>query len=166
MLILLYYSFVLLVFKDVLAFRPLILPAHVNSTLSSNGTLSPAPKEPHRLINMFVHPPVAVDFSGYGNPISQGSVDVCLYKALDEALNTRQHSMLTPIATRDLDYNNDNVSLNFDSLGLAIWEEWKNVLYLILGFVDKYDTREFFFATQVLCGSEWYRVGRGYLGTI
>lgn len=166
MLILLCYSLVLLASKDVLAFRPLILPARVNSTLLSNGTLSPAPKEPYRLINMFVHPPVAVDFSGYGNPISQGSVDVCLYKALDEALNTRQHSMLTPIATRDLDYNNANVTLNFDSLGLAIWEEWKNVLYLILGFVDKYDTREFFFATQVFGGRDWYRVGRGYLSTI
>lgn len=46
-----------------------------------------------------------------------------------------------------------------------IWNEWKNALYLILKFVDGFDTREFLFTVEVSDGKHWCVVGRGYLIT-
>ncbi|CAD6585398.1 MAG: hypothetical protein ASARMPRED_002145 [Alectoria sarmentosa] len=162
-------SLVLLVPKDATAFSSLIQPSldntQVNSTLISNETLSSSPKDPFRLTNLFVYPPVAVDFFGYGDPIPQATADVCLYKALDYALSTRAHKSLTPIDASDLDYTNTNVSLNFHPDGRVIWEEWKNALYLILGFVDRFDTREFLFTVELLGTKQWNHVGNGYLVT-
>lgn len=167
MLILLSFSLVLLVSKDAIAILSLMQPtlshARVNSTLPPNGTLSRAPKEPFRLLNLFVYPPVAVNFTGYGDAIPQAVADVCLYEALDDALNTRDHSLLARIDARDLGYANAKVSLSFHREGVVIWEEWKNALYLVLEFVDRFDAREFFFAVEIQRGEEWYAVGRGYL---
>ncbi|KAF6228431.1 hypothetical protein HO133_008161 [Letharia lupina] len=148
-------TLVLLVSKDAIALPPLSLIqppseiAQLNSTLSPNMTYSHGPKDPLRLVNQFVQPPIAVIFQGYGDSISRGLADVCLYKALDYALSTRDHPMLAPIDVSDLDYTSANVALNFHPDKVVIWEEWKNALYLMLEFVDEYDTREFFFALEI-----------------
>lgn len=75
-------SLMLLVPKDATAFSSLLQPsldhAQTNSTLLLNGTLSSSPKDPFRLTNLFVYPPVAVDFHGYGDPVPRATADVCL----------------------------------------------------------------------------------------
>ncbi|KAF6238888.1 hypothetical protein HO173_002760 [Letharia columbiana] len=173
-MILLYLSLVLLVSKDAIALPPLSLIqppseiAQLNSTLSPNMTHSHGPKDPLRLVNAFVQPPIAVTFQGYGDSISQGLADVCLCKALDYALSTRDHPSLAPIDVSDLDYTSANVALNFHPDKVVIWEEWKNALYLMLKFVDEYETREFLFALEVDGGTrreDWDVVGWGYLIT-
>lgn len=155
--------------KGAVAVLSLVQPsfdsAQVNSSLLPNGTLKPAPKEPFKLTNMYAYPPVAVNFGGYGDSISRGAADVCVYKALDHALNTHDHSLLVPIDASDLDYTNAKVSLNFHPGGVVIWEEWKNALYLLLKFVDDFDTREFLFTMELFGGMEWDFVGTGYLVT-
>lgn len=88
---------------------------------------------------------------------------MCLYQALDYAFSTRHHGSLDPIFASDLDYTVSNVSLNFHPTAAVIWEEWKNALYLILRFVDEFETREFFFTVEIFFGMEWYLVGKGYL---
>lgn len=167
MLLILYFSLLLLVSKDALALLSLLQPplssARVNSTQLPNGTLSRAAKEPFRLLNLFVFPPVAVNFTGYGDYIPRAIADVCLYEALDYALSTRDHSSVARIDASDLDYTNSHVSLNFHRDGVVIWEEWKNALYLILEFVDRFDTREFFFVVEIKDDEDWWTVGKGYL---
>lgn len=172
MVIILFLGLLLLVSKDAIAVLSLIQPpfdsARVNSNswLLPNGTLKPAPKEPFRLENNYVHPPIAVGFDGYGDRISRATANVCLFQALDYALSTHDHTSLAPIDASDLDYTSAHVALNFHPLGLVIWEEWKNALYLMLKFVDKFDTREFFFAVEVhKASADWYVVGNGYLIT-
>ena len=169
MVVSIFFSLMFLFSKDAVAalslFQPSFDSAQVNSSLLPNGTLKPAPKEPFRLENLYAYPPVAVNFAGYGDSIPQGTADVCVYKALDHALNTSSHSLLTPIDARDLDYTNAKVSMNFHPSGVVIWEEWKNALYLLLKFVDDFDTREFFFTMQIRGGLGWVGVGKGYLIT-
>lgn len=172
----LFVSLMLLASKNAIAALSLIQPsidsAQINSTLLPAGTLSPpknpnpAPEEPFTMTNVFVHPPIAVIFQGYGDAISRATANVCLHRALDHALSTRDHTPLTPIAASDLDYTNANVSLNFHPIGLVIWEEWKNALYLMLEFVGGYDTREYLFVLEVFgWGGKWDVVGQGSLIT-
>ena len=167
MLLGLSFSLLLLVSKDAVALLSLVQPpvssAPVNSTQLPNGTLSPAAVQPFRLVNLFVLPPVAINFTGYGDSVPRAIADVCLYEALDHALNTRDHSSLAVIDAHHLDYTRDHVALNFRPGGRVIWNEWKNVLYLILEFVNRFDTKEFFFAMEVKDDREWHAVGLGYL---
>ena len=170
MVILLFLSFLLLVSKDATAVLSLIQPpfaslqVNSNSGLLPNRTLQPAPEAPFKLVNRHVQPPIAVDFVGYGDPISRAIADVCLYKALHHALDTHDHASLAPIHASNLDYTSANVSLSFHPVGLVTWDEWKNALYLILKLVDEFDTRGVSFAVEIRNQKkDWYIVGMGYL---
>ena len=145
--------------------RPLSDTLQINSTLFPNGTLSspPRPSDPFRLTNFYVHPPIAVGFNSYGAFTPRGVADVCLSRALDDAISNHSHSLLDPIDVHDLDYAVNRVSLSFHRIGMAIWEEWKNALYLILKFVNQFETREFFFTVEIFDYIEWYMIGQGSL---
>lgn len=140
--------------------------AQVNLTLSSNnGKPSPVPQRPFKLQNFFVHPPVAVEFTGYGDPIPRSAANACVHEALNHALSTRDHKPLARIDASDLVYRRANAQLDFYPQGVVIWEEWKNALYLVLEFVQKFETRDFRFEVEVLGVEGWYAVGKGFLVT-
>jgi hypothetical protein len=125
----------------------------------------PIPKEPYRLTNLYVHPPLAILFAGYGDSISRAAADVCLYLAIDESLNTTTHTPLTPIDVKDLYYTSARLSLSFHTMELSTmtWNEWYNAALMVLRFVDMFDTREFMFTVGALDGGVWVVVGTGSL---
>lgn len=118
------------------------------------------PQTPRRLLDSPVSPSKA-PLTPSGEPLPRPAANTCLYTALSYAENTRAHSLFEPIDTADLDYSSARVSLNFHPLHVVTWNEWRNVLYLLLRFVEMWDTREFFYTVEVLDGKEWYVVGRG-----
>ena len=125
---------------------------------------SPSPPEsPYSLRNPYVHPPLRITFLNYGASISRTVADKCLNKAIDDALNTTIHPRFAPIDTKDLDYANENLSLNLHLIvdSSMTWDEWYNAALMILGFVDRYETKEFSFMIEARAKSEWDWVGTG-----
>ena len=144
---------------------------HNNSSALANltrppngGSPPPAPKKPFTLKNLYVYPPVQVTFTRYGDHIPQSVAKACVLEALNYALDTREHSPLARVDAGVLVYAQDDVRLNFYPENVIIWEEWKNALYLVLEFVQRFEAGDFRFEAEIRLKWDWVAVGRGFLG--
>lgn len=133
---------------------------HFNTTLP----LLPWPEVPLRIVNLYIVPPVAVTFNGYGDPIPRTGAKTCVSAALKNAINTSDHTMLSPIY-EDIVDTNGNLAFTFRRDGLVYWEEWKNALDLMSVFLNEHDSaREFLYMVEIRKGDyEWIQVGKGSL---
>ena len=144
--------------------QPSLDITYLNTTnFNTTLPLTPWPEAPLRLLNIYVVPPIAVTFSGYGDPIPRAAAKICVSAALKDALNTTDHQMLSPI-DEDILNMNGNLAFTFRRDGLVYWEEWKNALDLMSFFLNQFDpTKEFLFAVEIKAYELWRRVGKGSL---